>query len=226
MGEPMAIDSAAYGEQSGWRAGQDLIDALPYIDTLSPEMRDEVDRLVQEEMQRSTKKPVDYLRELPPIPTSQFKGSKVLKSEYERVRRGEGMPPLDTHRYTLSTPAKSKMNDLVAWGKALDNAHSQLEHQHLRLLNLELYLKYGAEVWKIGNAENTVKKEELEMEVEKIKKTIEGINQERKLSQISIGSDLKKHEQEWFQLVEKNQGIQAACQTLEEEIERLEAKKQ
>lgn len=42
------------------------------------------------------------------------------------------MAPLDTHRYTLATPAKSKVNDHSAWEKALDNAHAQLEHQHLR----------------------------------------------------------------------------------------------
>lgn len=50
MSSPLAIDSAEHGQQSGWRAGEDLVDALPYIDTLSPEMKDEVDRLVQEEV--------------------------------------------------------------------------------------------------------------------------------------------------------------------------------
>lgn len=55
MASPMAIDNAAHGEQSGWRAREDLVDALPYIDTLSPEMKDEVDRLVQEEVMAECK---------------------------------------------------------------------------------------------------------------------------------------------------------------------------
>lgn len=50
MSETLAIESAPLGEQTGWRSGQDLIDALPYIDTLSVEMKDEVDRLVNEEV--------------------------------------------------------------------------------------------------------------------------------------------------------------------------------
>lgn len=54
-----------------------------------------------------------------------------------------------------------------------------------RLLNLELYLKYGAEIWKIGNSQNNYLKEGLEEELDNVKSQIEGINQERKLSQVS-----------------------------------------
>jgi pre-mRNA-splicing factor SPF27 len=56
------------------------------------------------------------------------------------------MAPLDTSRYRLDPPGPTKRNDFNAWKSALDNAHAQLEHQYLRILNLELLLKYGDKV--------------------------------------------------------------------------------
>ena len=56
------------------------------------------------------------------------------------------MPPLDATRYRLDAPPASRRHDLAAWKTSVDNAHSQLEHQYLRIINLELMLKYGDKV--------------------------------------------------------------------------------
>ena len=56
------------------------------------------------------------------------------------------MPPLDATRYCLDAPPASRRHDLAAWKTSVDNAHSQLEHQYLRIINLELMLKYGDKV--------------------------------------------------------------------------------
>ncbi len=56
------------------------------------------------------------------------------------------MPPLDTTRYMLNPPGQARRNDVGEWKRSLDNASSQLEHQYLRILNLELMLKYGDKV--------------------------------------------------------------------------------
>ena len=56
------------------------------------------------------------------------------------------MQPLDTTRYRLDAPQGPKRHDFSAWKAAVDNAHSQLEHQYTRILNLELMLKYGDKV--------------------------------------------------------------------------------
>jgi len=56
------------------------------------------------------------------------------------------MKPLDTSRYRLDAPVASKQNDYGAWRSAVDNANAQLEHQYLRILNLDLLLKYGDKV--------------------------------------------------------------------------------
>lgn len=48
--QPLAISDTAHGAEIGWRRGQDLITALPYVDALTAESRAAVERLVQEEV--------------------------------------------------------------------------------------------------------------------------------------------------------------------------------
>lgn len=50
-----------------WNA--EIIDSLPYIDDdyADPRVKLEVDRMVEEEMRRSSKKPSDFLKDLPPL---------------------------------------------------------------------------------------------------------------------------------------------------------------
>ena len=84
MAKALALDYTAHGQAAGWRRGEDLIDALPYIDPLTPEMKKQVDQMIEEELKKGTKKPSDYLRELPPIPPPTFGGHQLLVSEYER----------------------------------------------------------------------------------------------------------------------------------------------
>ena len=56
----------------------------------------------------------------------------MLKAELERVRSGLPMAGLDIARYRLDEPSLNRRNDSAAWRSALDNAHSQLEHQYNR----------------------------------------------------------------------------------------------
>ena len=62
-----------------------------------------------------------------------LQGHPVLQHEYNRVKAGKPLEPLDTSRFHLEPPPASKQNDFSAWRKATDNAHSQLEHQYNRL---------------------------------------------------------------------------------------------
>ena len=61
-----------------------------------------------------------------------LQGHPVLKAELERVRSGLPMAGLDIARYRLDEPSLNRRNDIAAWRSALDNAHSQLEHQYNR----------------------------------------------------------------------------------------------
>jgi hypothetical protein len=46
----LAIESGAHAEKTGWRRNQDLIDALPYVDGLTPQEKQAVDALIEEEV--------------------------------------------------------------------------------------------------------------------------------------------------------------------------------
>lgn len=58
----------------------ETIDALPYIDDdyANPDVKREVDRMVEEELRRSAKKPADFLKDLPPLPKPNFQVSAQI----------------------------------------------------------------------------------------------------------------------------------------------------
>jgi len=197
------------------------MDALPYIDSIDTETVKMVEKMIAEEMEKSEKKPKDYLNEMPHLGQPSFGGSELLQTEYRRVKAGRDMDPIDTHRYTLPAPAIEKQNDPGEWKKAIENAQAQLEHQRLRALNLELAMKYAPEAWKRGNEQTSRIESSYKMEVESTKEQITEINKRRKLSQTEVGEKLSKLEKEWYHLIAKNFDIRQACDTKRAEISRL-----
>lgn len=76
--------TASYGEGPSWRSNAELIDALPCIDPLTTDVKRQVEQLIEEEMRSSSKRPADYLRELPALPPMKFEAHPMLNVEYER----------------------------------------------------------------------------------------------------------------------------------------------
>lgn len=134
------------------------------------------------------------------------------------------MEPLSMKRYELPPPPTGKLNDLWSWNESLENSYSQLEHQSIRVDNLELMNCYGAEAWKTYNSFLGKLAERSRLQLEALKKQIQEINLERKTRQIDAGERIKILEEIWVTLVSKNYEIERACVQLASENGKLEQK--
>jgi len=197
------------------------IDALPYVDPYNEAMKRQVDDLVQAEMRKFA--PPNYLSQLPAPPVANFKGS-LLESEFERMASGVQIQRLDISRYKVEPPPQSKRNDPEAWEHAVANAQAQLEHQYLRLTNLELLNNYGGNMWRMHNAQVEETQRNLSKILEQYKKEIEDINRQRKLEQEAAGLKITTLTNKWEELVYKNYEIETTCLQLEQDVERLRAR--
>jgi len=173
-------------------------------------------------MRSSTKRPSDYLKQLPSLPISKIDDtdvSSVISIELERAAQGKPMSFIDTGRYDLNPPSSSRGGDnaLAAWRAAVDNAHAQLEHQKNRLINLELIQKYGSDAWRASNESLASHVAAVQSEVAATTQAIENLNRERKLQQVAAGRELKALEHQYLHLIKKNSEIEAACRAIEAE---------
>eukprot|EP00455_Lapot_gusevi_P033903 TRINITY_DN3720_c0_g1_i3.p1 TRINITY_DN3720_c0_g1~~TRINITY_DN3720_c0_g1_i3.p1 ORF type:complete len:240 (-),score=33.19 TRINITY_DN3720_c0_g1_i3:73-735(-) len=199
------------------------IDALAYIDTQyseDPELRNEVDTLVAEEMKKF--RAPDYLARFP-LPETNFLDSIFLQSEYERIMQGRPQTSIDMSHHKVEEPSGDRKDDLAAWKQTVRNAHIQIEYKAIQGDALEALKQSSAEDWKSGNLELEGSLKQLEQFLQKYKADIDAVNRKRKIDQTSNAPTLVSLERQWHELVQKNNEIETACYMLERENKRTRA---
>lgn len=75
--QPLLLEATAASEATGWRRNQHLIDAMPYIDTLNDQQKQEVEAMMEYEVDtyRLQYKVVNHL---PPSDAHVFQDPKGL----------------------------------------------------------------------------------------------------------------------------------------------------
>ncbi|XP_033724700.1 pre-mRNA-splicing factor SPF27-like [Pecten maximus] len=203
-------------------AGEVVVDALPYYDQGYDEsgVREAAMALVEEETRRyrPTK---NYLEYLPTTNMSNFE-TEIMKNEFERLQSRLPMDMLSMKRYELPQPSAGKMTDVSAWTECVENSQAQLEHQSLRIMNLELISEFGSHTWKSYNSVLVQMLDSAQKHLQELRKKIQEINWQRKTEQSNAGKELKDLEASWVGLVSKNYEIERACVELEKEISDME----
>ena len=195
-----------------------IIDALPYYDKGydDPGVRDAAVALVEEETRRY--RPTrNYLTHLPLIDVQKFE-TDVMKNEFERLAARQPMELLSMRRYELPTPPSGQKNDVTAWEECVKNSHAQLQHQEVRIENLELMLEHGCNAWRVYNDHILAMLTAAQKHLQNIKKSIQEINWARKNEQIVAGQRLHDLEANWVNLIGKNYEIEEAIAKLEKQI--------
>uniref|UniRef100_A0A673Z058 Pre-mRNA-splicing factor SPF27 n=2 Tax=Salmo TaxID=8028 RepID=A0A673Z058_SALTR len=124
-------------------------------------------------------------------------------------------------RYELPAPSSGQKNDITAWQDCVNNSMAQLEHQAVRIENLELMAHYGTNAWKVYNDNLAFMIELAQKELQKFRKQIQDLNWQRKNDQLAGGAKLRELESNWVSLVSKNYEIERAIVQLENEVGQL-----
>ncbi|KAJ3324516.1 Pre-mRNA-splicing factor SPF27 [Blyttiomyces sp. JEL0837] len=154
-----------------------------------------------------------------------FRDDTLLRLEIERITAGGKLASIDVERLRLEPPKPqlAKTNLERAWLHSVQNAEAQLEHQHSRLVNLELMNKFGANAWLLHNFQLEAIIKLMKEELTHQKTYLQNLNKERKTEQLRVGLVLQELESRWGQAIDRSLRVDVACQMLEDEIARLQS---
>ncbi|NXK50422.1 SPF27 factor, partial [Chauna torquata] len=147
--------------------------------------------------------------------------TEIMRNEFERLAARQPLELLSMKRYELPAPSSGQKNDITAWQECVNNSMAQLEHQAVRIENLELMSQHGCNAWKVYNEHLVHMIEQAQKELQKLRKNIQDLNWQRKNMQLTAGAKLREMESTWVSLVSKNYEIERTIVQLENEISQI-----
>ncbi|OAV91878.1 hypothetical protein PTTG_02650 [Puccinia triticina 1-1 BBBD Race 1] len=208
------------------------IDSLPYYDRdldVIPNLRQRIEREIELEL-KSTPQPASnadpppsyhpFLSEFPDLLASPTRSTRLTDKSDPNYQSDGSKDSLDIERFHIPYP--DDHTSLKNWEDALSNAKSQLEHQRLRLINLDLIAKHGANHWKLSNFLVDQEISKVDKLVEHYKTEIDNVNRRRKSHQTDVGDRLTDLAQKWQNLVSTNISLEITNINLKLDVEALQ----
>ncbi|KAA1115397.1 hypothetical protein PGT21_035995 [Puccinia graminis f. sp. tritici] len=208
------------------------IDSLPYYDRdldVIPNLRQRIEREIELELKSTPQPPSNtdqtptyhpFLSEFPDLLSSSTRPSRLADKSDPNYQSDGSKDSLDIERFNIPYP--DDHTSLKDWEDALSNAKSQLEHQRLRLINLDLIGKHGANHWKLSNFLVDQEISQLDKLVDHYKNEIDDVNRRRKAHQTDVGDRLTDLAQKWQNLVSTNISLEITNINLKLEMEALQ----
>lgn len=189
-----------------------LIDSLGYVDTEynSPESQQAVQDQIRAEMATFSPPQDKYLAYLPSYSPT-FSGIARLQTEFKRVMANVPLDAIGLNRYQVKEPTGKYAKNLEAWESAVKQLQVVVEHQHNRVVNLELQQGYGTKLAKMRVAVLNGMNAQYEHAVNANKAVSDQINIARRQDQTRNAAKLHNYQSRYYELLTKNVAIKRAC---------------
>lgn len=219
-----------------------ILDSLPYIDNLHPDYEAYALTLIEEEMQNMANNdniPSDEIRlrhlpnplgsngnadTTPAFKSSKFNNESLNQNEYDSLVARGGQPRVDIIDYkdAMRSTKPSDTNNTDEWKEAIIKAKTELEHERLRMVKLELQSEYESSLWKyhtqkLETISNNVKSalSQQQMKVDKINARRQNMQIEKAAPKLHILN------QKWDEGLNKVKVLANGVRMLSKEVEEL-----
>lgn len=101
------------------------------------------------------------------------------------------MDAINLQKFRLEPPRRGDEASIEEWMHSVSNAQAQLENQHIRIINLELMLRFCRNSWVMHNYQLEWCKEIFNKHLESLNSSVELINKQRKMKQAGYARSLQ-----------------------------------
>ncbi|KAK2195423.1 Pre-mRNA-splicing factor SPF27 [Babesia duncani] len=185
----------------------DLVDSLPFVDSIPKEMDSTIKQLIQDEMKSMLEESggdedallKTYLAPLPFTACTRESGDHLYNMLIDGIKNGIEMEKLDLDRY-----ASSNFKNIT---EKLCNSKMLLEYSNGSIINLELMDRYKEPIWLKYLDDLTLLKMRLEKSKNDLEQQIEQVNKSRKLQHVECASRIRSIHGEYLEYQNKNRQL-------------------